>query len=619
MNSHLLGARSQSSVSWEFVFQFTLIGILILPIIFRFLKPSAVSLSLLALFPPLLSLSIYLWRFQGDLPFHITLMILSWWPSLFWGALLFKSQTPTSLRHFYSAIAGVAVVSGIIFFITPSLTLMDPFIGVWPGTVSIDPIISLNLFWQRFFLTLSCIVVFFVFKKRLSFFGLVSCYFVLGLGLSLVTPNSFTPRFRLEASFKKFEAAPFTLWIEKPDSLTSTPQLWLSELRFQWTELTKKLPPGYSFRRSPDISIFVYASDDSKHQWIGAGKTQIGNFLRHEMHLSSVEIDADVIRHELVHMLHGFLDVDLKSYIDPFYFEGFAVALSDENVEQLEQRASAIFHELGSNFVWPRGLRFFSAYPPVISYELAGAHSRHALTHQNWPWSETPNTSVVSAVRPNEEAKRAAQQWLKRKPLFSDPLARDCHRLRKNIQEPSYESWKDYLQICQTSPLSYEMIFDLDDKRAMALLDLSKMPHPFQNEILGDLAALESRPQDAELLYQKCEDNRESCRLKKKLLRHKPDLLRPILLKERNSTRAILRIFMTEPSEFRRLLAHLTLGEKKAAFEELKRLRPLTDQELYQFLSVRFYLGENSTELLGEAKGLKEKNQNRFLSRLNFQ
>ena len=413
--------------SWEFLFGANLALVLVYPFLAHIFKNEKALNSILFFFPAAAATTEHL-LIKADLDFHLKLCILHWGVSLLAIYGLWKFLPEKRKHLLYFSIVFVSLVFSFSkFLISPSLVWLDPFWGVVPGTVSIDPIISLDPYLYRLAILFIVSMTLLSFQSAVWF---VTSFWALAFLLGAVPSSPFLSSRSLVQSFKSKENfKQLELYFEGNQSSIFSPWVWSRELGFALDRMLAKLPEKNSLTSKTPYRIFFYASDDSKANWIGARQTEIGHFLHGEMHLSHLVPGQSVLAHELAHLIHGKIEAPLISYLDPFYLEGFAVAISTEDENLLLDEASALVQTLDLKD-WPRGSDFFFLYSPDVAYTLAGAAALKKIQQKEWPWQGEPiDLSIFKSRKVTPEQLFNAKKALERKAIFKDPLVRDCTRL----------------------------------------------------------------------------------------------------------------------------------------------------------------------------------------------
>lgn len=419
--------------SWESLFVFHLIWVLIFPWISTRLR----ILTFLAY--PLLGLFEHLALGRGDLEFFMKLYFLDMSPTFLALQILAEKR---SRKSFWSIclFSLLASISALIY--SRSLWLLDPFWGAIPGTISIDPIISLKPYFLKLLLTLIFWTM--MISSRRPSVALMAYFAASGM-IGLSSSSSLTSSEALKTHFfERGHHKNISVWLETAQTSSWRAQAWARELSFLYEEILERLPENHL---APEpIEVFIYDSDDSKFSWIGARRTQIGNFLHSELHLSQISPFSEVLPHELAHIVHAHLRAPLISYLDPYYLEGFAVALSETDPERLLDRGRALY-EKWKHYA-PRWLSFFSEYSPRISYTWAGAEAFGRLQSGRFPW-ELAHDFKIYEIEPSSDSKAWVERAAATKPFFKDPFFRDCARLEwMHSKDPTSSSEEKLSKLC---------------------------------------------------------------------------------------------------------------------------------------------------------------------------
>lgn len=390
-----------------------------------------------------------------DLSFHQTVLLWHLGVSMLNTHILWKLLNASRrIRLYYMTVVASGLVSLSALLWTPSLAFTDLFWGVIPGTISLDPIISLPPYYLRAWVSLIAILV--LIKYRKPYVQLLTAWIAFAV-IGQFAPSPFLSISTIERRFKEHaDVGPIHIHIEDPKLEEFSASVWAKEFLFHYEQILRRLPPALrpseERQKNFHFDIFIYASDDSKNRWIHARRTQIGHFPRGEMHLSSLNPSSDIIGHELAHLIHGQLGAELQSYIDPFYFEGFAVAISEPSLENALDDAAAIAKFVSPNrpLVWPRLFKFFLSYPPKASYALAGGYASMALQQEMPPWEfELPPIETLLSRAPSQDKMKWAHEVFSQPPLLYDPLRRDCTRLQHDYAE-SFAPFLGFSQALRT-------------------------------------------------------------------------------------------------------------------------------------------------------------------------
>lgn len=502
-----------SLYSWEFI----ALANIALVFAYPFLKPRFILIVILHCLPHLLAETHWLLGESFDWKFAHHLIFQHWNISLLGIQML--SIATTQLKHPRLSYFGMAFVclgfSGLSFLLTPSLVWLDPIWGVLPGPVLLDPIIHLEPYDLRSAIILPLFVLASLLALKqprallyspLLYFTVLFFVGFLKVGPLILTPT-LTSHFPIHQESKNI-----LLYQERPDPFFAT-SLILDELQSQFEKLRARLPKTSEELNNTKIRVFLYSHPDSKRFWMGAHHVEVGNFFIKQIHLSNFDPAQNLLRHELSHLIHASLAAPLVSYIDPFLFEGFAVALSDPHLPDLEVQGAALYDAMGDPFLWPRFFRF-SLYPKMFSYNFSGAIASVALREKRYPWDVNHDhllQTLISTELTGEDIARA-KEILSRRPVLGDQNYRTCARheyhLQKNLKL-SY--WLDLNRYC-----SYE-------DRVLAAVQylpntfLRKQALKIHNspEAIGDYHMFERDYEKADYHYSRCHSL--SCLLKKEL------------------------------------------------------------------------------------------------------
>ncbi len=421
--------------SWEFLFSTNLILVFIFPFLVQAIRRknrhATIFITLLFFLPHILGLIENICGTPADLEFFLILATLHWTISSF--ALYLLLSSSRRVRSYYAIVFGSGILSAAYPLVSSTLIFNNIFWGIIPGTITIDPMISLNPYYMRLGFFIVTIAFFVVLRKNHSLLWMplvLAFIFSAPFSTSLSSAKDWPIFASVHFEHTKSPPPEILLYRTENSHQEISNMDWQKALDGLHGSLTAKLPKQFQIKPHPPFKIFIYESDDEKADWVGARKTQIGNFVRGEMHLSDISPSSDVLSHELAHLLHGALNVERKSFLDPFWFEGFAVAMS-EDPELLLERAAAIHENLqiSGGFEWPTGLLFFQRYAARIAYVLAGAHAVWWMRQNEAPWDHAPSDEIFKFITVKDEARQWAIRQMEQKPLLRDPLVRDCARL----------------------------------------------------------------------------------------------------------------------------------------------------------------------------------------------
>lgn len=471
-----------SFLSWEFLLLLTLGSALLFPWLARI----PYSFLFLSLLPHVLIAAQWLMKRQGDVSFYFLLALLSWNVTLcnlgFFRHWLGQKTFLYYVGLFASAGLAVAMVA-----ILPTTQILDPLSLVIPGTLSIDAVIPLTPYVTRLSVSFFAVGVTFCLVKfaRIRFFSAAPAFVFLFCYWSgmCMAPMSFQTASSLQRHFADSASeGPIEAFVQTPSKQKFTAKFWAHEFHFYYQELLTRLPKSLPADLKPHFKVYFYESDDAKAKWLGARRVQIGNFMRGEMHLSELTPLSDVLPHELAHLLHGSLHTSLIAYIDPFFLEGFAVALSAPDEKNVLDEAAGLIQAQGASEItsWPRGLKFLFGLPAPVSYRLAGGFAALRLSEKRWPWDEAPGLSEWNTLksRPVSEAVlEKAKTLLSIKPFASNPLRRDCAR-REWLYENSRseEDLENLKRICPQSQRLKDSAFQFRPDYLEIFSSLSKSP-----------------------------------------------------------------------------------------------------------------------------------------------
>lgn len=416
--------------TWEFVFGLNIAIVILFPWIKSRLQNIRVRALVLALAPLLLAFIESAFQ-PADFSFYLKLYLLHWGASYLTLEYLSRNLSEAQTIRAHIGIVLISLcLSSIKYLFSPSLIWIDPILGVLPGTIGLDPIISLQPYFARLILLTFAFALSLDARPILTFF---LAFFIGSLIFADQIPSSYLSTKMLESHFQiKAKSGPVRIFIESDFASHFSADFWAEEFHFLWDELKMRLPSQAKISDSNEVKIFIYSSDNSKADWIGARETQIGNFWKGELHLSRLSPLSDILDHELAHLLHGKIEAPWISYLDPFYLEGLAVALASEDSEQTMDRAAALLQVLPEP-KWPRGVQFFSRFPSQAAYALAGGFALVHLEANEWPWiGNTDAVTKLNSRTVSSELKSWAKRVLERKSLFKDPKRRDCVRLEWN-------------------------------------------------------------------------------------------------------------------------------------------------------------------------------------------
>ncbi|MDB5036869.1 MAG: hypothetical protein JWQ35_397 [Bacteriovoracaceae bacterium] len=431
--------------SWEFLFVANLFLVLLYPLLAKWIKNEKLLFSILFILPAGLAVSEHFF-INADLGFYLKLSLLHWNISLIFIALLWN-LSGKQIKKFYLFALLSAFLSLVKYLFSSSLVFFDPIWGIIPGTVSIDPIISLEPYYFR--LAVLTVIGLTLINYR-SALWMTCGFFALAAFAGLATPSpvlfsgALKNHFRESASF-----GPIEVRLESEKASQFSARDWAREFAFNLEEIRSRLPKSAVLNPNLHFNIYIYDSDDTKAHWIGARETQIGNFIQKSMHLSHVVPISELLPHELTHLVHGQLKAPLISYLDSFYLEGFAVALQSEDKDNTLDDAAAFVQTLSlKNF--PHVLKFFTAYSSTVSYALAGGAAVKKLEEGLFPWEGKTDIDFFKSRPVSAEKKLWAAKVLERKLLFKDPLRRDCARLEW-VYSNSKDS-RDFVKLNELCP-----------------------------------------------------------------------------------------------------------------------------------------------------------------------
>jgi len=626
--------------SWEFLFALNILFAALAPLILAALGKLGISVfkSFFILSFGLIGVASlkYLVDRQGDFQFQLKLIGLHSIVSLFSILFIYRiTRPPRKILKTYAVLFVSLTFSTISFFLTPSLYALDPFWGVLPGTISLDPVISLYLYETRLWiLLLSLLVVLGMgFKFSLNAVHFILIFILIHLGFGVLKPNplSFQPFFG--SHFKiALKDQNFSVFFESEDSSPWQIPKWKRELEYHFFEITKLIPNSLRIPKDLNLRVYIYDSDGSKKKWIGAENPQIGNFIRGEMHISGLDINSSTLRHELVHLIHGKLKSPMISYADPFLFEGLAVALTANDLDQLIADGRSLvqaIQEKSAGLNWPRSLNFFDQYSGAVSYKLAGAAAALTLKTGKFPWETTPEMSAFLEPKASQTELKIAREMLTVRSLMKDPLARDCHRLFQELQDsPTYAAWEYFLTICSASPLAYESIYLLPSKRELALHRLIQISYDHSDSSLaeahGDLAVLADDSDHAVRNYSKARGRRAAW--KKTLVeKRKSDLLRKILESESRITKRLAIELSASERDSSLYLSSFDLIDRKEVLSQIQQIRALKTSENWLLAESEFYESRSGKDSLRKARDLLRqfplvlKQEQQFRSRLEWE
>jgi hypothetical protein len=479
-------------LSWEFLFGLNIVFAILLPFLLRWLPSRRAKVLVFvgaSLLPHFLALGSWFFTHHGDLEFHLKLTALHWNLSVINLFLLWQLlEGPYRFWRYFGFLLCSAIVSVGALFLTPSLSFTDPFWGVSPGTVSIDPIISLPPYYLRLWVCFMAALVILRWRRAAVYLiSIWAAYFLIGQ----FTPSQFLSVTALKRQFK--EEASFgsiTVYVQDPKVEEFSAEVWAREFGFHLEELKKRLPEDVIPNKDLEFSIFIYRDDDSKNKWIHARQTQIGHFVRGEMHLSHQTPLSPILRHELAHLLHGQSTAPWYAYLDSFYLEGFAVAISEVSLENAVAEAAAVAQVLpeGRKLVWPRTIRFYGTYPASASYALAGGFAALALQHHQAPWNfPVPDPKDLLQIKVSEENLNRAKEIFARPMLFEDPDRRDCARLEHEFENYRQEKNRIKLEkICPNSEILTAAISEklLPFQQLKGMMEKAKDKKLFKDKIL---------------------------------------------------------------------------------------------------------------------------------------
>lgn len=584
-------------MSWEFLFLLNLLVVVALPLTLQLLLKFSARFSWSFLFflhalPFGLGIAARLVEEQGDLSHYLKLVAMQWTLSWLVVLILWTLLPPSKrLAKIYGVFALSILISLCGFLLTPSLVVSDPIFGVVPGAFAMDPIIDSHFFFLRveslsIALMIAALLGFWIRWQSLSFLALL---WVTSLGLDQIRWGAFTLRPSFDREFHPpLETKSLRVFVQKKLELTPPAEAWLKELEFHEQEILKRLPIEPTENRLFDI--FIYESDESKYRAIGARRVQVGNFIRGEMHLSSVQIFSDIIRHELVHLIHRHLDAPLISYIDPLQFEGLAVAISAGSLQEaLEEGAAITQSKRFTLSKWPSGVRFFSQLPSQAGYTLAGGLAAYQLQQGKLIWQESlPSIQTFQWIEVTAEQVKAADEILKQQPLHKDPLARDCQRLFRDFRiNPSYSFWSGHFRLsCPNHPLLYRAISFLPEKQDEALRAVSRK----FIEARADLFLLDDLLEASRQIYQDASCISSTCQWKAQAIKAgQGQGLRSLAQQGKWDLKSVLELQMENPKAVSTLLSLQSLQEGLQSLNQISQKRKLSADELFAQLLREFY------------------------------
>ncbi len=528
---------------------------------------------------------------EGDIRFFLILSFLHFNISFTNSVFIWKMihvRRPALAYYLLILLSGFLSLLGFVLY--PTMTIADPFWGVLPGTVLMDPIISLKIYWAR--LGVSTLGWFFIliipFFRKTPLFGILFTYWVSLWIWGQAFPSPLYSERALKKGFVEYASVgPFEVWVENPKKSAFSADIWAKDFEFNLNQIKKRLPPTASISRQEKYKIFIFESDQSKASTIGARNVQIGDFYNSEMFLSLDGPHQEILPHELSHLLHGHLSSPLRSYVDPFLFEGFAIALSSPELKETEEKAAAILIENPSITGWPRFLKFTMS-SSAVSYALAGGSAAKQIRMGKLPW-EALEFSVddFRKIPVSERARNEARELLKIKPFFRDTVRRDCARLYRIVEEKkSYASWKSFQSICPYSTKLYTSVFEMSEDLNTKMKALESLRILEAN---GDLAVLREKFSDAIAIYKNCEA--VSCEYKQTLLRRPdgPQVLKRILTESKHPYRSLLQTFIREEKAVLLLLESADWLDKIDYYLALEGIRPLTETERLDRDRLLFY------------------------------
>lgn len=585
-----------SFASWEFWALCNLIVVFLWPWLPRLAAP------VLHLTPATLILGESV--LAGPVPVWYSLGLVS----LHWnlGLLSLQILSGLSKRAYFCVVFSSLLLSVALLLFSEGLFIIDPFWGVLPGTIGLDALITLDAYYIRsgawvFSLLLSLVIS----KARaarawtfaISYWGLI-------LLMGIVYRSPFLPTSSLMGSFgERAVQANIEVHLEDPKSSPFSAEIWKEEFQFLQQELMKRLPARTEWRSMTPDRIFIYSSDDSKALWIGARRAQIGNFIQGSMHLSEIPLWHPLLAHELAHLFHGRLHAPLLSFLDPFFFEGFAEALSHPDPSLLLRTSSALLQEPRE---WPRFLSFFFSGNPRVNYRLAAGFSAFALQQGTFPWtlSKDPRAEIRQ-IPFSEEEQKWATEISTLKTLFREPRRRYCawtqYRFRLKQELPRF---KNMLRFCEGAEENYLSSLRLPpSSRADAWRALAgSLP-----EAQGDLLALEARWSDASEHYESCGASAR-CVLKARLMKFSEasSKLRNWLLSSEPREWELFQLFPEDPELQRRGLERISGWDRLRLYENLKTFDRLTEEEQIDDYRLTFYQSLTRTALALNPDGPRE-------------
>jgi hypothetical protein len=321
-------------------------------------------------------------------------------------------------------------LSGALFLLTPSIQWVDALWGVVPGPVSMDPLISIEPFLMRLSVWAICFVIILITGLRWTWPAStwVLLFYAVGIVWSFVfNPSPFTFAKRYQENFEHHHHQEgLSVYANLPPgtNLDTWVDLFHSESKNLLTQLRERFPvQAQDFH----FDVYLYGSDEEKRQWLGAHKVQIGNFARVEAHFSGDRITPSLVRHELAHLIHGQIGAPNKTFMNPFIFEGLAMALEgDQTRIQEGYHLIQVLNEKG-DWTWPQKKNFYERYPAAVAYRLAAAHADWKWQRGLWPWEGLPlKPQDFPALSLSASERVRAEQLLALQPLSSDFRLREC-------------------------------------------------------------------------------------------------------------------------------------------------------------------------------------------------
>lgn len=399
--------------SWEFLFLYNLLTAILFPLFGR----NASIQIVVFLFPGMMGI-LESFFIPSDTHFFLILMSLHFGLSFLFIKFLFNSSITT--KSYYLWLFSSLLLNLLFPLTSLNLIFSDVFWGVVPGTIAIDPIIGLEPYALRLIVALITIGLWLTIQKPKML--ILTPLIVMGI-LSSAFPGWLTQNFYDLAESQDERPSQLRIFSQEKSSQL----LWSSEANNSWAKFKQLLPLK---EKNTVNRIYVFRSHDEKFNHTGARETQIGHFFQHAMMISEISPSSSLFRHELAHLYHGSVDAPFWTYLDPFVFEGIAVALADQK-ETILKRATALQKKL-KLIEWPRWFKFYQLSPHT-SYTFAGSYI-HLCLLKNMPiWNchATPNDLQFE---PSLEDITWAEAIFQSKPLFVDPKRRDCARLKRKLR-----------------------------------------------------------------------------------------------------------------------------------------------------------------------------------------